>query len=102
MEVVVVLEHRFNCTPDGYVTKEALQQRYPCPNFSVGVSDVDLPEQALVSSSRLPRQRGTFNLIFVGTMAQLYKAPDVLIDAVAACVQEGLDLKLTLIGDGKH
>jgi len=85
-----------------YVTKEALQQRYPCPNFSVGVSDVDLPERALVSSSRLPRQGGTFNLIFVGTMAQLYKAPDVLINAVAACVQEGIDLKLTLIGDGKH
>ncbi len=85
-----------------YVTKEALQQRYPCPNFSVGVSDVDLPEQALVSSSRLPRQGGTFNLIFVGTMDQLYKAPDVLIDAVAAGVQEGIDLKLTLIGDGKH
>jgi glycosyltransferase involved in cell wall biosynthesis len=85
-----------------YVTKEALQQRYPCPNFSVGVSDVDLREQALVSSSRLPRQGGTFNLIFVGTMDQLYKAPDVLIDAVAAGVQEGIDLKLTLIGDGKH
>ena len=85
-----------------YVTKEALQQRYPCPNFSVGVSDVDLPERALVSSSRLPRQGGTFNLIFVGTMDQLYKAPDVLIDAVAAGVQEGIDLKLTLIGDGKH
>lgn len=96
---------RRDCVQAGaaaYVTKEALQQRYPCPNFSVGVSDVDLPERALVSSSRLPRQGGTFNLIFVGTMAQLYKAPDVLIDAVAACVQEGIDLKLTLIGDGKH
>jgi glycosyltransferase involved in cell wall biosynthesis len=96
---------RRHCVQAGaaaYVTKEALQQRYPCPNFSVGVSDVDLPERALVSSSRLPRQGGTFNLIFVGTMAQLYKAPDVLINAVAACVQEGLDLKLTLIGDGKH
>ncbi|MEG4166343.1 MULTISPECIES: glycosyltransferase family 4 protein [unclassified Microcoleus] len=85
-----------------YVTKHALQQRYPCANFSVGVSDVDIPERTLVSSPRLPRQGGTFNLIFVGTMAQLYKAPDVLIDAVAACVREGLDLKLTLIGDGKH
>ena len=96
---------RRHCVQAGaaaYVTKEALQQRYPCPNFSLGVSDVDLPERALVSSSRLPRQGGTFNLIFVGTMAQLYKAPDVLIDAVAACVQEGIDLKLTLIGDGKH
>jgi glycosyltransferase involved in cell wall biosynthesis len=85
-----------------YVTEGALQRRYHGPNFSVGVSDVDLRERALVSSSRLPRQGGTFNLIFVGTMAQLYKAPDVLIDAVAACVQEGRDLKLTMIGDGKH
>jgi glycosyltransferase involved in cell wall biosynthesis len=96
---------RRHCVQAGaaaYVTKEALQQRYPCPNFSVGVSDVDLPERALVYSSRLPRQGGTFNLIFVGTMAQLYKAPDVLINAVAACVQEGIELKLTLIGDGKH
>jgi glycosyltransferase involved in cell wall biosynthesis len=94
--------HCVQAAAAAYVTKEALQQRYPCPNFSVGVSDVDLPERALVSSSRLPPQGGTFNLIFVGTMAQLYKAPDVLINAVAACVQEGIDLKLTLIGDGKH
>lgn len=95
-------QHCVQASAAAYVTKEALQRRYPCPNFSVGVSDVDLPERALVSSSRLPRQGGTLNLIFVGTMAQLYKAPDVSIDAVAACVQDGIDLKLTLIGDGKH
>ncbi len=41
-------------------------------------------------------------LIFVGTLAQLYKAPNVVIPAVAACVREGLDLKLILVGDGKH
>lgn len=43
-----------------------------------------------------------FTLIIVGTLAQFYKAPDVLIDAVAACVREGLNLKLILVGDGKH
>ena len=85
-----------------YVTKHALQQRYPCDNFSVGISDVDISEYTLVSSSRLRRQGGTFNLVFVGTMAQLYKAPDVLIDAFSLCVREGLDIKLTMIGDGKH
>jgi glycosyltransferase involved in cell wall biosynthesis len=41
-------------------------------------------------------------LIIVGTLAQLYKAPDILIEAVGACVQEGLDLELVLVGDGKH
>jgi glycosyltransferase involved in cell wall biosynthesis len=46
--------------------------------------------------------KSQFTLIFVGTLAQLYKAPDVLIDAVGLCVQEGLDLQLILVGDGKH
>jgi len=41
-------------------------------------------------------------LITVGTQDQLYKAPDVLIDAVATCLEGGLDLKLVLVGDGKH
>jgi glycosyltransferase involved in cell wall biosynthesis len=38
----------------------------------------------------------------VGTLAHLYKGPDVLIDAVARCLQAGLDLRLKLVGDGKH
>jgi glycosyltransferase involved in cell wall biosynthesis len=41
-------------------------------------------------------------VITVGTMAQLYKAQDVLIDAVAACVGAGVDLRLVLVGDGRH
>lgn len=85
-----------------YVTKQALQRRYPCPNYSVGVSDVDLPDEALsVPRPQRPEAR-TCTLIFVGSLAQLYKAPDVLIDAVGTCVREGLDLKLILVGDGKH
>jgi len=35
-------------------------------------------------------------------MEQLYKAQDTLIDALAICVYEGLDLRLKLVGDGKH
>jgi glycosyltransferase involved in cell wall biosynthesis len=86
-----------------YVTKEALQRHYPCPKFSVGISDVQLPEEALASKPRPLREGiGTCTLIYVGTMAQLYKAPDVLIKAVAVCVQEGLDIKLILLGDGQY
>jgi glycosyltransferase involved in cell wall biosynthesis len=86
-----------------YVTKEALQRRYPCPNYSVGVSDVDLPPKAFVASPRsLHPFTGPIHLVLVGSLAQLYKAPDVLIEAVSVCVKEGLDLKLTLIGDGQY
>jgi glycosyltransferase involved in cell wall biosynthesis len=85
-----------------YVTKYALQRRYPCPNFSTGVSDVDLPERLLVNESRLPTGKKSFNLVFVGTMAQLYKAPNILIEAIAGCVRSGLNIRLTMLGDGKH
>lgn len=86
-----------------YVTREALQRRYPCPSESMGCSDVEIPADALVPGPRpkiaAPRR---IRLITVGGLAQLYKAPHILIDAVAACIQGGLDLELVLVGDGKH
>jgi L-malate glycosyltransferase len=86
-----------------YVTKKALQQRYPCPNLAVGISDVELPDQAIVASARSQQDRlKTPTLIFVGTLEQLYKAPNILIEAVAACVSEGLDLKLVIVGSGQY
>ena len=36
-------------------------------------------------------------IIFVGTLAQLYKAPDVLIDAFAIC-QAHIDAELVIVG----
>ncbi|WP_414577517.1 glycosyltransferase [Anabaena sp. CCY 9402-a] len=85
-----------------YVTKHALQARYFCPNYSVGISDVELSEECFVLTPRRFTKLDTLHLLFVGTLAQLYKAPDVLINAVAICVQQGIDLKLTIVGDGKH
>jgi glycosyltransferase involved in cell wall biosynthesis len=86
-----------------YVTQHALQRRYPCPREAVGVSDVDLPADAFVPEPRPIRlEPRHLTLITVGTLAQLYKAPDVLIDAVAACIRTGIDLRLVLVGDGKH
>ncbi|MFO0866252.1 MAG: glycosyltransferase family 4 protein [Gemmataceae bacterium] len=86
-----------------YVTRAALQRRYPCPQGETGVSDVEIPDEALVSQSR-PAQPGKqkFVAMFLGTLAQLYKAPDVLIDAVGLVRQRGIDLDLVLVGDGQH
>ncbi|MBO3460073.1 glycosyltransferase family 4 protein [Aetokthonos hydrillicola Thurmond2011] len=88
-----------------YVTQYALQHRYPPAKeaFSTHYSSVELLDTAFVSFARSPQQEmSRLTLITVGTLAQLYKAPDILIKAVAACVKEGLDLELILIGDGKH
>ena len=38
----------------------------------------------------------------VGSLEQMYKAPDVVIDAVGRCVESGLDTRLTILGDGRH
>jgi glycosyltransferase involved in cell wall biosynthesis len=92
-----------NATAACYVTEQALQRRYPCPSFAVAASDVELPEEAIVPAPRPLHAPGApCRLIFVGTLGQLYKAPDAVIDAVAACARAGVDLSLTLVGDGKH
>lgn len=86
-----------------YVTQAALQRRYPCPGYVVGSSDVQLDAGAFVSESRhWATARIPFRLIFVGSLAQLYKAPDVLIKAVAKCKSEGLAAELEIVGEGKH
>jgi glycosyltransferase involved in cell wall biosynthesis len=88
-----------------YVTESALQRRYPPASgvFSTHYSSVELPNSAFAAAPRFDDlDKQPFTLISVGTLAQLYKAPDVLIDAVASCVESGLNLRLILVGDGKH
>jgi len=86
-----------------YVTQRALQRRYPLGPGALAAyfSSVDLADAALVSTPRAPCQmpRAT-TLITVGSLSQLYKAPDVLLNAVAVCVRAGLDLRLRIVGDG--
>jgi glycosyltransferase involved in cell wall biosynthesis len=88
-----------------YVTEHALQLRYPPAkgSFCTHYSSIELPEVACVPQSRPVRHSASaFRLVTVGSLAHLYKAPDVLIDAVDVCVRDGIDLNLVIVGDGKH
>jgi len=92
-----------NACAAAYVTQDALQRRYPCPNLSIGASDVELPEEAFVQQARsILRGKHSFSIVTVGTLAHLYKAADVLLDAIAICLGRGLDVNLTIVGDGRH
>jgi glycosyltransferase involved in cell wall biosynthesis len=92
-----------NAAAAAYVTERTLQRRYPCPAYSTYFSDVELSGGAIVSSPRVPAPgQKQFTLVTVGSLSQLYKAPDVLIDAVASGVKQGLDLRLVLVGDGRY
>lgn len=88
-----------------YVTERSLQRKYqPGFNaFTATFSDVELVPEAYVNTARNDLLiKGTCRLVTVGSLAQLYKGTDILIEAIARCVQEGLDLELTIVGDGKH
>ena len=88
-----------------YVTEYTLQRRYPPAKdaFATHYSSVELPDKAFVTAPRSFQQiNQPLTLICVGTLAQLYKGQDVLIEAFHLCIKEGLDLKLVLVGDGKY
>jgi glycosyltransferase involved in cell wall biosynthesis len=91
-------------TAAAYVTEQALQRRYPPgpDTLAAAYSDVELDEGSFVDAPRVPSASDSRRLLFVGTLAQLYKAPDVLLEALAACTRDGLNLRLGLVGDGKH
>ena len=87
-----------------YVTRHALQARYPCPAYSTSFSDVEIGPDALVSSPRdgsVPCSRPP-RLICIGTLAQMYKGVDVLLRALAICAHCGVPLTLTVVGDGHY
>jgi glycosyltransferase involved in cell wall biosynthesis len=88
-----------------YVTSSLLQQSYPATSASyvTAYSSIDLDEDAFVSEPRsVSSNVGPWHLVSIGTLEQLYKAPDVVIDAVAIAFNRGADVRLTWIGDGKH
>jgi glycosyltransferase involved in cell wall biosynthesis len=86
-----------------YVTTSTLQKRYPCLNESFGVSDVVLDQNSFrVKPKNFLADTAEIKLIAIGSLEQMYKAPDVAIDAVALLRSMGYNVTLTWVGDGKH
>jgi glycosyltransferase involved in cell wall biosynthesis len=88
-----------------YITERAFQLSYPpaadavATYFSMG----DMPDEAFVQSPRTVSAQGRpSRLVMVGSLALMYKAPDVLIDAINLCVRGGMDVVLVVVGDGQH
>lgn len=86
-----------------YVTSEALQRRYPAKPGArrFEFSDVQLDER-IAAMPRGIASKKSWTLVTVGSLAHLYKAQDVLVDAVGRCREAGLDLRLVIAGDGKY
>lgn len=87
-----------------YVTKSTLQNKYPVQDqvFSVGVSDVIIKDSDFASAPKILQKKDDYKLISVGSLAQMYKAPDVVLKAMSILKQKGISLSLTWLGDGKY
>jgi|CXWL01.1.fsa_nt_gi glycosyltransferase involved in cell wall biosynthesis len=88
-----------------YVTAKTLQQHYPpaAHFFSTGCSDIDLGDEAFVDCPRPPQAASEpWRILLVGSLEQLYKGPDVLVEATAKCVAMGLKVCVTIVGDGRY
>jgi len=103
-----------------YVTRDCLQKRYPCPAHSVGVSDVSAldfrsnpkvfttsysslscEDTQFVDRARFYHDRERPRILFVGSLAQMYKGADILIKAVKHLLPV-IAPAVVLVGDGKH
>lgn len=84
-----------------YVTRQALQQRYPPRSAaqSFSVSDVHLPPEAYREGPRQYTQPARL-AVLVGTLEQRHKAADIALAALGRLRQEGHDLRLRIVGDG--
>lgn len=86
-----------------YVTEFALQKRYP-PKRAIATthaSSIDLGPEHFLRRTEFSNKR-IRNFVYVGTLEQLQKAPDILIKAFAKALEKEPDLKLGLIGDGRE
>ncbi len=107
----LVLQCRF-ATAAAYVTEYMLQRRYPPGGWQTSYSSAKLSDEDIISESGIQRRlesierktvgKETWRICYVGTLSQLYKAPDVLIKAVSRCVKKGGRLELVIVGDGQY
>ena len=84
-----------------YVTKSALQARYPVEEgvFSTNASNVILMDD-LVVKNQVSYFNSPLCLLSVGMLGQMYKAPDIVIQAVELLRKKGVNCILRWAGDG--
>lgn len=93
-----------------YVTRERLQMRYPPGGLTTHYSSIDLPSEVVLDDSVVEKRMKRIEekihtgtplcFCFVGSVV-LYKAPDILVEAVSICVKDGMNLELVVVGGGR-
>lgn len=87
-----------------FVTKEQLQRRYPCnaSAFNTYASNVILDSGTFASSPKVKSGGKDIEIISVGSLEQMYKAPDIVLEAIKMLLDNGVPCRLTWLGEGKY
>lgn len=87
-----------------YVTKNKLQQRYPVSLgvFQTAASNVKIKDELIRAQPEVHVIKTNYSLISIGSLEQIYKAPDVVLKAIKALHNEGVSCKLVWLGDGMY
>jgi glycosyltransferase involved in cell wall biosynthesis len=91
-----------NALGASYVTESYLQKRYPAgPNTHVSFySSIMLDKSQIIPKARHYTEPAR-KLIFIGSLDQLYKAPDVLLSSFSKLFKDDKNYHLTMLGTGK-
>lgn len=97
----------YNAVAALYVTNHILQSKYPVKEgvFTTGASNVILRDDCYSTEPHkveFCEVKKQIRMLAVGTLAQLYKAPDVILKAVAIIKNKGFNPHLTWFGDGQY
>jgi glycosyltransferase involved in cell wall biosynthesis len=87
-----------------YVTESVLQARYPVSPgvFQTTASNVILKDEFIAGSAKLLTRKSSYNMLSVGSLSQMYKAPDIVLQSICELKKMGITCKLTWLGTGRH
>lgn len=87
-----------------YVTKRTLQKKYPAhkAEFITFASNVKLQNVDIEIKPKSLAKKGIYQIISVGSLDQMYKSPDIVLNAIRQLNKQGIACYLTWLGGGKY
>lgn len=85
-----------------YVTKDALQKRYPAAKkaFKTSASNVKIKDNLIVNHPKEHLKKEEYKLISIGSLEQMYKAPDIVLKSIKNLNDNNINCKLIWLGEG--
>lgn len=86
-----------------YVTNKNLQERYPTSSntFQISASNVKITDDLIADHPKIHSFKKEYQLISIGSLDQMYKAPDILVKAIKKLRDEDLICNLLWLGNGR-